>query len=168
MQQELLLKYISGRASQKEKEEVATWIDADSANLKKFMSVRKSYDTLIWQNVNELHTKSAGKFSLHITAQKILQIAAIFIISLGLSYMVLQILSVEEIKMQTVYVPAGQRTQVTLADGSTVWVNGKSTLTFPSRFSSQTRDVQLDGEAYFEVMKDPERLFIVYNPSIPY
>ena len=46
--------------------------------------------------------------------------------------------------MQTVYVPAGQRTLVTLADGTTVWVNGKSTLTFPSHFSSRTRTVELD------------------------
>lgn len=58
--------------------------------------------------------------------------------------------------MQTVYVPAGQRTLVTLADGTTVWVNGKSTLTFPNRFSSRTRKVELDGEAYFDVRKDPE------------
>ena len=63
--------------------------------------------------------------------------------------------------MQTVYVPAGQRTQVTLADGTMVWVNGKSTLTFPSQFASRTRKVELDGEAYFEVQKDPEKQFIV-------
>ena len=55
--------------------------------------------------------------------------------------------------MQTVYVPAGQRTQVTLADGTMVWVNGKSTLTFPSQFASRTRKVELDGEAYFEFRK---------------
>ena len=63
--------------------------------------------------------------------------------------------------MQTVYVPAGQRTLVTLADGTTVWVNGKSTLTFPSHFSSRTRTVELDGEAYFDVRKNPEKQFIV-------
>ena len=63
--------------------------------------------------------------------------------------------------MQTVYVPAGQRTLVTLADGTTVWVNGKSTLTFPSHFSSRTRAVELDGEAYFDVRKNPEKQFIV-------
>ena len=43
MNQNLLLKYISGKASQREKEEVAAWIDADAANLKEFMSLRKSY-----------------------------------------------------------------------------------------------------------------------------
>ena len=37
MNQNLLLKYISGKASQREKEEVAAWIDADAANLIKVM-----------------------------------------------------------------------------------------------------------------------------------
>ena len=53
MNQNLLLKYISGKASQREKEEVAAWIDADAANLKEFMSLRKSYDALVWQDADE-------------------------------------------------------------------------------------------------------------------
>ena len=47
MDQELLLKYIAGKASQKEKEDVAAWIDADAANLKEFISLRKSYDAFM-------------------------------------------------------------------------------------------------------------------------
>ena len=50
MDKELLLKYIAGKASQKEKEDIATWIDADAANLKEFISLRKSYDAFIWQD----------------------------------------------------------------------------------------------------------------------
>lgn len=42
MNQNLLLKYISGKASQREKEEVAAWIDADAANLKEFMSLQQN------------------------------------------------------------------------------------------------------------------------------
>lgn len=66
--------------------------------------------------------------------------------------------------MQTVCVPAGQRTQVTLADGTMVWVNGKSKLTFPSQFGSRMRKVKLDGEAYFEVQKDPENSLLSLLP----
>lgn len=161
MNQELLLKYISGRASQREKEEVAEWIDADAAHLSEFMSLRKSYDAFIWQGEDVLPVKTKKTFSLRTAAQRIWQIAAIFVLAFGLSYVLLQVLSEEEVEMQTVYVPAGQRTLVTLADGTTVWVNGKSTLTFPNRFSSHTRQVELDGEAYFEVQKDLERQFIV-------
>lgn len=161
MQQELLLKYISGKASQKETEEVVTWIDADPANLKKFMSLRKSYDALIWQGAEKLNDKPAKKLSLQVGMQRLIRIAAVFVLAFGLGYMLLQVVQKEDIQMQTVYVPAGQRTQLTLADGTTVWVNGKSTLVFPSQFSAQTRNVHLDGEAYFEVHKDSKRQFIV-------
>ena len=54
MNKELLLKYISGKASQQEKEEVVTWIDADAANLKEFISLRKSYDAFLWQDTESL------------------------------------------------------------------------------------------------------------------
>lgn len=161
MNQELLLKYIAGKASQQEKEEVGTWIDADAVNLKEFISLRKSYDTFLWQDTAGVSKKTKKTFSLRPVTQRILQIAAAFVLAFGLSYIMLQILSKEDIEMQTVYVPAGQRTLVTLADGTTVWVNGKSTLTFPSHFSSRTRNVELDGEAYFDVQKDPEKQFIV-------
>ncbi|MFV0323302.1 MAG: FecR family protein [Bacteroides xylanisolvens] len=161
MHQELLLKYISGKATKQETEEVVTWIDSDPDNLKKFMSLRKSYDALIWQDADKPCAKTVKKRTLQIAMKGIMRIAAVFVIAFGLSYIVLQVLQEENISMQTVSVPAGQRTQVTLADGTTVWVNGKSTLTFPSRFASQTRNVQLDGEAYFEVQKDPKKQFIV-------
>lgn len=161
MDQELLLKYISGKASQQEKEEVAEWIDADAVNLDKFISLRKSYDTFTWQETDKIFSKSKNIFSLYPFAQNMLRIAAVFVLAFGLSFVMLQIFQKEEIAMQTVCVPAGQRTFVTLADGTTVWVNGKSTLTFPNRFSSQIRQVSLDGEAYFDVRKDPKKQFIV-------
>ena len=130
MNQNLLLKYISGKASQREKEEVAAWIDADAANLKEFMSLRKSYDALVWQDADELKTGRDKLLSLRTFTMKAMRIAAIFVLAFGLSYILIQTLQKENVEMQTVYVPAGQRTQVTLADGTMVWVNGKSTLTF--------------------------------------
>lgn len=161
MHQELLLKYISGKTSQKETEEVVTWIDSDPANLKKFVSLRKSYDALIWQDTDKLCDKTGKKRSLQIILRRMIRIAAVFVIAFGLSYILSQALQKEDLSMQTVSVPAGQRTQVTLADGTIVWVNGRSTLVFPSQFTSQTRNVQLDGEAYFEVRKDPKKQFII-------
>lgn len=161
MDQNLLLKYISGKATQDEKEEVAMWIDEDAANFREFMSLRKSYNTLLWQDMDKLGSKSNKSISLRPATMLILRIAAVFVVAFGLSYFLLQTLQKEDIEIQTVYVPAGQRTQVTLADGTIVWVNGRSTLTFPNRFSSQTRNVSLDGEAFFDVAKNPEKQFIV-------
>ena len=77
MNQNLLLKYISGKASQREKEEVAAWIDADAANLKEFMSLRKSYDALVWQDADELKTGRDKLLSLRTFTMKAMRIAAI-------------------------------------------------------------------------------------------
>ena len=105
MNQNLLLKYISGKASQREKEEVAAWIDADAANLKEFMSLRKSYDALVWQDADELKTGRDKLLSLRTFTMKAMRIAAIFVLAFGLSYILIQTLQKENVEMQTVYVP---------------------------------------------------------------
>ena len=62
---------------------------------------------------------------------------------------------------QKLVVPAGQHAQLTLADGTTVWVNAKSTLEYPEVFTGDTRELTLSGEAYFEVAENPSQPFIV-------
>lgn len=59
----------------------------------------------------------------------------------------------EHIVMQKIYSRQGMVTQFQLADGTRVWLNSGSDLQFPSRFSGDTREVKLNGEAYFEVAK---------------
>lgn len=49
--------------------------------------------------------------------------------------------------------PKGGQYQVTLSDGTKVWLNAESKLKYPIRFSSDKREVELDGEAYFDVSK---------------
>lgn len=162
MNQDLLLKYILGKASQQEKEEVAEWLDESNSHLSQFMILRKSYDALIWQDSNDIFTsekKIAG--NLTVSFRMLWRIVAIVAITLGLGIFTWQSYSDDIQHMHSIYVPAGQRTQVTLADGSVVWLNGKSTLTFPDKFSDDVRQVKLEGEGYFEVEKDVKRPFLV-------
>lgn len=164
MNEELLFKYIYGKASQAEKEKVAEWIDADVNNLKQFLELRKTYDAMIWQDEEVLRKKSVKTISFRRVAVRAMQIAAMFIVVVGMGYLVSKYSSEEEVKMQTIYVPAGQHMQVALVDGTKVWINGNSTFSFPGKFSKEIRGVKLDGEAYFEVQKDKKRQFIVTTP----
>ena len=59
-------------------------------------------------------------------------------------------------------VPKGKRAHLQLSDGTRVWINSASVLRFPSAFGD-TRDVFVEGEAYFEVAKDANRPFIVHT-----
>ena len=53
------------------------------------------------------------------------------------------------------------KSQARLADGSTVWLHGGSTLTYDARFAAGERRVKLHGEGFFDIAKDPERPFTV-------
>lgn len=65
----------------------------------------------------------------------------------------------------TLIVPVGGIYAVRLSDGTTVWLNSKSSLKYPVKFSGNTRDVTLEGEAYFEVSKNPHSPFTVKTKS---
>src|SRR5690606_22860285 len=62
----------------------------------------------------------------------------------------------------TLATPRGGTYQVVLPDGSKVWLNSASSLTYPAEFSNSVRVVELEGEAYFEVS---ERSSIVGGPA---
>lgn len=63
--------------------------------------------------------------------------------------------------MNTLYTPAGQRAQLILQDGTEVWLNAKSKLTYPAQFTGRERRVTIEGEGFFKVAKDPSKPFIV-------
>lgn len=66
-------------------------------------------------------------------------------------------------QLMALSIPRGHDYHLTLADGTQVWLNAESRLEFPDRFTGNTREVRLKGEAYFEVKKDAKRPFIVHT-----
>ena len=65
-----------------------------------------------------------------------------------------------------IHSPYGTRTTFYLPDGSTGWLNGGSSLKFPTQFGSKVRDVKLTGEAYFNVISNHKKPFIVSTDNI--
>lgn len=57
--------------------------------------------------------------------------------------------------------PKGTRSLIHLADGSTVWLNADSHLSYPKTFTGSLREVSLEGEAYFTVTPNPKQPFVV-------
>ncbi len=63
--------------------------------------------------------------------------------------------------INTLSTPAGGQFEVILEDGTHVWLNAVSSLTYATKFSGKIRPVELKGEGYFEVAKDKQHPFIV-------
>jgi ferric-dicitrate binding protein FerR (iron transport regulator) len=64
-------------------------------------------------------------------------------------------------QLNTLTIPKGGQYQLTLPDGTLVYLNSASSLTYPTKFAGKDRKVTLSGEAYFEVAKNPKMPFIV-------
>ncbi|HNJ94703.1 MAG TPA: FecR domain-containing protein [Ferruginibacter sp.] len=74
--------------------------------------------------------------------------------------------TVSENPANKIMVEQGSRTKIQLPDGSQVWVNSGSTISYENFYKANTREVQLNGEAYFDVVRDPEHPFIVHTSGI--
>ncbi len=68
---------------------------------------------------------------------------------------------IESEVLNTIRIPRGGEYTLVLSDGTKVWINSDSELTFPVKFIGNTRQISLVGEAYFEVTKDVDRPFLV-------
>ncbi len=67
----------------------------------------------------------------------------------------------EKVTYNTLTTPNGGQHHLTLADGTQVWLNAGSSITFPTAFVEKERVVSITGEAYFEVTKNPQQPFKV-------
>ncbi|HWK07121.1 MAG TPA: FecR family protein, partial [Puia sp.] len=66
----------------------------------------------------------------------------------------------------TLSTPRGGQYQLTLPDGTKVWLNAASSIHYPTAFSGKERRVEIRGEAYFEVAKDPYKPFKVVSLAV--
>lgn len=164
MNPELLQKYITGNATEAEKQRVTKWIQENPENMREYMAQRKLHDMVLWRTepVAEENSREKKHFSLRGVCMEAAKIAAVLaIVLLGTHYWTGKHQVPEDKTWQSIYVPAGQRAELMLADGTKVWLNSRSTLTFPGSFKGNIRNVKLDGEGYFAVTKNVEQPFIV-------
>jgi ferric-dicitrate binding protein FerR (iron transport regulator) len=99
---------------------------------------------------------------------KIAAAAAAILIFLGLACYYVVSGSSERKQPATAFhqitVPNGQKSQLILSDGTSVWLNSGSNLQFPTAFEDGIRMVKLDGEALFEVSANKTQSFVVQTP----
>lgn len=166
MNKEGLYKFFEGTASLEEEQAIRKWLDTSSDNWRILLKERKLFDAMLL-NVEEIGStaqdtpvkREKRRSSLR---TELVKIAAVVVLTLGLNTFYHLLFDREgAVAMQTITVPAGQRVNIMLPDGSNVWLNARTTLRYPFAFRRDARRVELDGEAYFDVTKDKKHPFIV-------
>ena len=163
MEKELLHKFFAGTATLEEKEAIMHWMESDPGNKQFLLKERKLYNAVLLHGEDKQVQQQAGRqqYFLRRGIARFLRVAAMIVVAFGLGYFWQSEKTEGPIAMQTISVPAGQCVNVTLPDGSNIWLNAQTTIQYPVSFNKENRQVKLDGEAYFNVAKDSKRPFIV-------
>ena len=168
MNKDILYKFFEGNASFEEEAAVKQWMEESAENRLTFLKERKLFDAMLLLGNEEIIKNGKKRFSINLSSLRteLIKIAAVVAITLGGSYFYYQSsLEKELMAMQTITVPAGQRINITLVDGTNVWLNARTSLSYPVKFGKNNRQVVLDGEAYFDVTKDKSKPFIVQTDN---
>ena len=164
MDRETLYKFFEGAASYEEEVRIRQWMEHSPENRREFLKERKIFDSmLLLGDEKTIEEKMRHKsWSLSSLGTELIKIAAAVAVTLGLS-LLYQFVSDKNgvVPMQSIYVPTGQRVNITLSDGTNVWLNARTKIVYPAVFDKSVRQVAVDGEAYFDVAKDKKRPFIV-------
>lgn len=173
MNEEKLLSYIKGEIkSETGILEVLDWIESSLENQKSYSQLKNLWvvtgldhpdqiEIPVFSFPGSKHFPTRNRFW-----SSMMKYAAIFILAFSMGSLPLYIFNKSErnalsIQYNTIEVPYGQRSRITLYDGTRVWINSGTKLKYPVVFNSTSRDVLIEGEAYFEVAKDSKHPFVV-------
>ena len=163
MDKDLLYRFFEGRASVEEMRLVKEWSEASEENSKLLRRERKLFNAIILSGrLKRMERQTAKKKNYFI--REFLKVASVVVITVGVTAALFSVGKDKDdvnVAMQTITVPAGQRVNLDLPDGSNVWLNAGTTMKYPVSFMKGKREVILNGEAYFEVAHNEKSPFVV-------
>ncbi|MCG8306186.1 MAG: FecR domain-containing protein [Cytophagales bacterium] len=188
-----IFKYLSGQADYSESILVREWISESNKNKQEFDLIRKHYEQydLVLESTDveskydvflsrinqakqpdiilphETPGKNHGIFWRYGIAAAIIAFITTTYVLFGDKLFNAPVQSdlAEEPQMSYSETRLGQKSHIRLPDGSEVWLNSGSGISFPKYFSSSIREVSMTGEGFFEVVHDAKRPFIVSTPN---
>jgi ferric-dicitrate binding protein FerR (iron transport regulator) len=188
--EEIILKYLSGKATAEERDKILAWIKADNSNKKYFEEIQKQHlahqltskSTVFnreggWNRVRAAYYKEQLQNQNLETRQKTRRLLSFASVAVAASLLIAFFIgkwvyspAADAIgiaqEFNEIHVPHGARTQLTLSDGTKVWLNAGSTFRYPSRFLTNSREVTLEGEAFFDVTHVANKIFVVKTAGL--
>lgn len=177
---EIIEKYLEGRASTGEQMQLLKWI-RKKENRIVFNSSRLGWNKSqrngplpegseqSWLNIqDQMLQKSFKRWQYSDKVNLMVRIAAIFffVLSFGGGAYIVSTTKPTETWYSEIEAENGQISKVKLPDGSVVWLNSGSKISYNSLFAANNRNVKLEGEAYFEVQTNENLSFVVNSGEI--
>ncbi len=170
MGKEELIQRISRGESVSNSKELFDFVNTSAENVEEYIRQKNLWAMLQTGNEMDAGSIESGFYQLqkHIKGNtwrkpfyNMLKYAAVIVVALVGGYFLSTMQPEPELAMNEIVVPRGNRTSVTLPDGSLVWISNGSKLVYPEKFVGDARRVQLEGEGFFKVTHDEEHPFIV-------
>ncbi len=156
----MLYKYFDGKCNSRQKKEVLDWLDLDPEHRKILLAERHIFDTVIMcADPAKVARRRSLMRRMGRTAVRYAAVIALTMASVTAYYTTRDDSGI--MGANAISVPAGQRVEMTLPDGTRVFVNALSKLEYPAVFDKGSRRVKLTGEAFFEVTHDSGNPFVV-------
>ena len=183
--EQLIIRFLNGQLSVEETDELNKWIESSPENLKTFRDYQKiwlvssvslpdsNFNTQkAWKKLTlEMHKPSYRQISnsrkrtrkIYLKFARIAaMVIAIFTIGVLASYFTLsKYLTTPGKEISEISVPKGSRSRIVLPDSSIVWLNADSKISYSNNFNRSERFIKLEGEAYFDVITNPRKPFVV-------
>ncbi|MDZ4666049.1 MAG: FecR domain-containing protein [Bacteroidota bacterium] len=173
---DIIVKYLNNEATAAEKQELEAWLKKDMANAALYEEIKLSWEksgealpdddfdvAAGWESVQEKIKQKDNIIPItgrNSSLKWVLRIAAVLVISLSsLWYYNNSDQTVTQLYVSTTNEPR----LITLPDGSTIWLNKNSEIWYPEKFDKDERFIQLEGEAFFDVVRNPAQPFKVQN-----
>lgn len=155
--EELIQKYAEGTASEKETRQLVNWYRSSFVNEVKWPATSTGEKKEVYNRILERLQRELAPKKAKVIHFKWLNVAVTFILIIGTAWLVFRFTKPSGSYI-TIVNPSGKIQMISLPDSSTVWLNAATTLRYAEAFT-KNRNLELTGEAYFEVAHDATHPF---------
>ena len=179
---QLIARYLAGDTSKDENEQLLAFVKAKPENRELFRKMKDNYllsgvinkeayhKDKSWLRLEQSVNTSSKRKTVVFFSNKLIQLAAIIVVAFISGFLLNYILSPNDNFVPNpvceISAAKGARTFAVLSDSTKVWLNGGSKLKLAEDFNKGSRDVYLDGEAFFDVSKSKDKYFNVFSSNI--
>lgn len=176
---ELAGKYLQGESTEAESTEFKVWLSEDPDHADFFKSIQRIWEQTgmiqdkglldgEWQQFQQraglTHTANSIPMPRRLPIWARIAASVLFLMCMGAGWWGLgQLNSPTPATWAEVVTQTGQQSEINLPDGTTIFLNGDSRLAYPGNFGTRSREIKLEGEAFFKVARDENRPFRIQS-----